>query len=127
MKSKEEIRINGDVYVLSETHRALYDILPKSAVVSTAGLRHNHVLQIVYFEGNMYAAVNLARFIERVNCAWGRMAYGYPTSAMLAIARDHLIRVGEFDCATKTLRVENADALAAWLGVTEIDHRELVL
>jgi hypothetical protein len=127
MGSNEEATINGDVYVLSETHRELYNILPKTALVSNPSLRHNLVLQLVYFEGNMYGALNLGRYIERVSCAWGRMANKYPTAAMIAIARDHLIKVGEFESNTKTLRIDNADALAKWLGVAELDHRELVL
>lgn len=94
-------------------HRTCYDILESTV------LTHKML--------ELSGAVNLGLYIERVNCAWGRMAYRYPTSAIRAIAHDHLIKVGEFESNTKTLRINNADALAKWLGVAELDHRELVL
>lgn len=52
---------------------------------------------LVYFEGNLYDAVNLRTFEERVQCASGRLATNYPTVAMAGFPRSQFVVVGTYE------------------------------
>lgn len=82
----------------------------------------------VYFEGNLYGAVNLERFEDRVLVAADRLVTRYPTTAMMSIAltdvevvgtcylRDGLVLIGRpelvelwVDTDTAAARYTNSD------------------
>lgn len=50
-----------------------------------------------WYEGNIYNAVNLTAFIERVRCAAGRMTTNYPTVALLSVPAQDITVLAEFD------------------------------
>lgn len=47
-------------------------------------------LSIIYYEGNIYDAVNLTKLEDRIVCAAGRAHTRYPTSAMMGVTTDQL-------------------------------------
>ncbi len=88
------IHDTAGIYV--PTQGSIYDglITPGSGIVGTdrdGGL-------LLYYEGNHYNAINMHEPRERVICAFGRLATGYPTSAMMWAMPENkaqFIRVGE--------------------------------
>lgn len=95
---------------------ALAHIARASAIVG-ADERDGHIL--IHFEGNLYGAVNLVRFIDRVSLAAGRLTRRYPTVAKALAPVDHLVEVGSYDVDKDEVTVTRGAALAAWLGMTE--------
>jgi hypothetical protein len=89
------------------------------------GNRHGQV--VVYYEGNLYGAVNLGRYAERVRHAYWRMVENYPTVAMSVVPGEELAQVGWFDPDENRVAVIRGlewGLLAAWLG-GELDEAEL--
>lgn len=56
---------------------------------------------VLHYEGNVYNAINLHKFEERVFCAAGRKAENYPTGSILWAKREtfeqNFLVVGEFN------------------------------
>lgn len=70
-------------------------VAPGSGIVGSPSARDD--ILVVHYEGNLHGASNLHHWRERVVCAAGRHATGYPTSAMCALSGNDLrglIRVG---------------------------------
>ena len=84
--------------------------------------------QMVYFEGNLYGARDLQRYVERVSLAYGRMLQKYPTVAKAAFAVEELVQIGEYDPARMVVLVEEAQraALKAWLGLQTVTPEQLI-
>lgn len=84
---------------------------------------------LVYYEGNLYDAVNMRRYVERVLHAWGRMDENYPTIAKATLDRQDLVWIGKWSSAMGRVLVdaENRAVLANWLGMTTIPESELTL
>ena len=76
----------------------------------------------LWYEGNLYGAVNLGRYVERVRQAAGRMEQNYPTVAHMTAAEFMVVQVGEYDAEADEVLVTDPTRLAAWL---EIDWTEL--
>ena len=126
------------VYVPS-AFTANLGIVPGSGIVS--GFAPVDVLPgsdqlfvLVDYEGNLYYAVNLARYADRVAHAWDRQKTQYPTVARSAIPAEQLIKVGEYDTEAERVALGLGTAmdvedcrrrLATWLGVDELDENEL--
>lgn len=70
----------------------------------------------IWFEGNLYGAVNLTRWVERVACAAGRMTENYPTSARMVVPSNWLRRVGEYDIERGCAWVEDKERASEWSG-----------
>ncbi len=70
----------------------------------------------VYYEGNLYGAVNMMRYAERCMCAHGRMAMKYPTVAFGRFPANLFLLVGVWHPREKVVEVSNMNALAAWCG-----------
>lgn len=70
---------------------------------------------VVYFEGNVYDAVNLQTFKDRAVCAYGRMTHSYPTVAMTTAALEEMEIVGSV--SNTTFSVVPGPALNAWLAL----------
>lgn len=84
----------GVIYVPVPGSRYAAIIAPGSGIVVVPGTPN----PIMFYEGNLYDAVNLRDPIERVICAFGRAATQAPTVAMMAVLpcdMTGLIRVGE--------------------------------
>lgn len=71
---------------------------PGSAIVGLPmepGAESAGSLVTIDLEGNLYGAMNLRLFRERVLHAWGRQATRYPTAARRAAPAEELIKIGE--------------------------------
>jgi hypothetical protein len=82
------------------------------------------------YEGNLYGAVNLACYANRVARAYYRHATDYPTVARAYVPPEELLQVGWYEpgLGQVTLFTGGAVAdLAEWLDVAEIDPDELVV
>lgn len=99
--------------------------VPKEAtdlgIVPGSGIVGNVVQQypdrvLIYYEGNVYGAENMRRFVERVYNAADRQVARYPTSAMMAVRRDELIEVGRFDHGQmRVTAITNPAELLRWV------------
>lgn len=94
-----------------------------SGIVGT--LQENGRVMIDY-EGNLYGAVNIVTFADRVHHAWGRHSVHYPTVARALVPTDAVARVGWYDPEAGVVDLDGPEdeaALSAWLGhpVTDED------
>lgn len=99
---------------------ARYAAVPASEVFASGDLTAEHHLsarRTVYYEGNVHGASNIVSYADRVYHAADRLVRRYPTIARRTVHRDALIAVGTFDYPTRTLRVSDEPALAAWLAL----------
>ena len=89
-----------------------------SAIVSLQDERgHAEGRRLCYFEGNVFGAVNMNTFPDKLTCAAGRAVEQYPTMAKGFFDPDDLVLVGTYDYAFHQFSVTgNRDALNAWLG-----------
>jgi hypothetical protein len=69
----------------------------------------------VYFEGNLYGAVNLTRFEDRVLCAADRLVARYPTTAKRLVALTDLEVIGTCYPDRGEVVIGRPDLLAVWL------------
>jgi len=101
------------IYVPVSGTAAARQIAPKSAIVAVDNGRS----PVFHFEGNVYNAENLKRFIERLITAAGRLSTNYPTMAKAGFNPSELKAVGtfnsEFNCITE---LTDAGGLEAWAG-----------
>lgn len=114
----------GVVYV--PTGRLAMLIDSGSGVVATKPARNGRVL--IHYEGNRYGAVGMEIFANRVLHAHGRQVAGYPTIAQTFAEEAELERVGSYDPVEGEVRLDSpaaAEALAAWLGVEQLEPSEL--
>jgi hypothetical protein len=81
----------------------------------------------IHYEGNIYGAVNIRTFADRVRQAAGRHIMNYPTIAFAVVPESGLIPVGIFDGDRVMVDREGVGyaALAAWLHVAVIEPSEL--
>lgn len=86
-----------------------------SAIVSDANEAPRDGLVVIYFEGNIFGAVNLVEYPDRVLNAAGRLRENYPTSAMQGAYLSDLVAIGTFHYPTRGLLIENRAALQEWL------------
>jgi len=75
----------------------------------------------LFYEGNIYGAVNLATFEERLNCAAGRLAQRYPTVAQIFTDASDFWVVGRCAYSTKlrswvVTEINDPEVLAAWIA-----------
>jgi len=107
-------------------------IAPGSGIVGGPGPIPGRWL-MVDFEGNLYGAVNLVRYADRVRHAYDRQSTQYPTIARRMLHETDLIKIGEYD--PRELRVvlgENAPMdkrdcqlrLMTWLPQESVDLEE---
>lgn len=108
-----------DVFVPKAGTRAAGIVAPKSAIVA-AHEQPDCLLgtdqALCYFEGNLYGAVNLQSFSERLLSAAGRALQRYPTVAKSFFNRSDLVLVGYYDFEQKHLVVIDRRSLKDWLG-----------
>jgi hypothetical protein len=95
-------------------------VAAQSAIVSSAVSGEACVCHV---EGNLYGAVNMVTWADRVLHAAGRAVTGYPTASVRAIRRADLVPVGEWDDERGVVVLDPSKrrAAAAWLGVTDED------
>src|ERR1035437_2667801 len=89
-----------EVYVPAEDSPLKAVIKQGSGIV---GLDEEDEHVTIYYEGNVYGAMNLKTFKERIACAAGRLATKYPTVAKMRAKREELVLVGQFDYETRRL------------------------
>lgn len=65
-------------------------------IASKSGVVEDGERFIAYFEGNLYGAVNLTSYEERLRCAVGRLVNKYPTIACGRWPRAEFVIVGEY-------------------------------
>lgn len=72
-----------------------------------------------YYEGNLYNAVNLRRWVDRVACAAERLLTAYPTTARVSVAPTDLSVVGQYDPVTGSVVLLDTEAsrrAGSWCG-----------
>ncbi len=76
------------------------------------------VWMVTYFEGNLFDAANLRRYVERVSAAAGRFETGYPTVAKATVPSESLVYIGMFDTLDQTVHLESPhiERLNWWLN-----------
>jgi len=107
-------------------------IRPGSGVVSSEAPNEAGFVTVDY-EGNLYGAVGMEVFANRVSHAHDRQAVGYPTTARLMVQVVDLRRVGVFDADEGVVSLDdpcavenNRAVLAEWLGVAVVEAAQLV-
>lgn len=81
-------------------HAAIRAIIkPGSAIV---GINTGDGRVMCFYEGNLYGAVNLVEFKDKVACAAGRLKHDYPTIAKAWVPKDDLVPVGTYSYPTST-------------------------
>lgn len=68
----------------------------------------------IYFEGNIYQAVNLHRYRERVMVAAFRMKDRCMTVAFDILPSDELVKVGQYDTETNQFVITSPELLTPW-------------
>lgn len=68
----------------------------------------------IYYEGNIYSAVNLHSFKERVQVAAYRMRDRCPTTAFNVVSSDWLLQVGVYDTESQALIIKDQAAIDQW-------------
>ena len=95
----------------------LVHVASASGIVSN-GVPVNGRLQ-AYFEGNLFNAVNIHRWVDRVACAADRLLTEYPTTAKMLVAATDLTVVGHYDPVTGAVVLDGAESSAlagSWCG-----------
>lgn len=69
---------------------------------------------LAYLEGNLYKAVNLHKYKERVQIAALRLRDNCPTVAKEIILTSELIIVGNYDTESNELSIRLPDLLSQW-------------
>lgn len=89
-----------------------------SAIVSDSEVPHQNGLGgfLIYYEGNIYGAANMVRYVERALSAAGRMRERYPTAAMMSAAAVDLKQIGTFHYPSRTLSICDGEAFREWTG-----------
>lgn len=81
----------------------------------------------VSFEGNIFDAVNLRRYAERVASAYDRLRSNYPTVARRSVPSYLLTWVGAWDHEHgRVLLGWQSGALIRWLDVSLLDPEQLL-
>ena len=115
------------------TGRVAAMIRQGSGVVSSTEPATRLEYVTVDYEGNLYGAVGMEVYANRVFHAHDRQAAQYPTVARLLVPVADLQRVGIFDVAEGLVRLDdplavegNRAVLAAWLGKADVEDVDLV-
>jgi hypothetical protein len=69
------------------------------------------------YEANLYGAVNLKTFADKIHHAAGRHRVRYPTRARTEVDEAAVIDVGLYDGERVILDAERREAVANWLGL----------
>lgn len=95
-----------------------FDIAPGSAIV--AGPVNEDGLRRVYYEGNLYNAVNLQNFEDKLLVAAGRYESRYPTIAFDMVPDDVFAssfkKVGIYDINARNTKISDEASLLGWLA-----------
>ena len=114
------------VFVPAPESAALASIRRGSGIVAREAWEDLRPEVQIDYEGNLYGAVNLETFANRVRRAWERQERHYPTVARMFVPRYELVPVGWFDPEAGVVNVNRDDErLAEWLEVERIDPNEL--
>jgi hypothetical protein len=81
----------------SEQENSEQETSEQGTSLQVGRLSEGSQLVMVYFEGNRFGADNLQRWVDRVNCAAGRLLSRYPTVATALLPVGELEEVGVFD------------------------------
>ena len=90
-----------------------------SGIVGDPNRSHDGLI-LVYYEGNLYGAVNMQKYSERVLHAADRLATRYPTIACQYIPADQLKAIGTYDRGSKGFALSDPEALRAWCPDADI-------
>ena len=102
-----------NVYVPAPGSHVRRTIAEGSGIVGT--MEDDRLL--IDYEGNLYGAVNIKTFADRVDVAWGRHRVRYPTVARMLVKPEEMRHVGEYDQELGVVLVHDLPALANWISV----------
>lgn len=108
-----------NVYVPNQGGAPSWIIAAGSGIVGTD---YGDTITIDY-EGNLYGAVNMVTWADRIYHAAGRHLQRYPTVARVRLPPMELIQVGEMDMTTGvvTLDPKTRHYAERWVGVEDIE------
>src|SRR3546814_10699409 len=87
--------VKANIYVPRCGSAAERIVASKSAIVGRPTANTEFVR--CYFEGNLYGAMNLERFSDRLGAAGDRMRDAYPTTSVATFTSDSIVTVGASD------------------------------
>jgi hypothetical protein len=102
------------VYVPSPTSPLRKTIRAGSGIVGTTQADGRILID---YEGNLYGAVGLEVYEERVFHAYDRHTWhgvGYPTVARQLVDRDEVIKVGTYNHEAKAVEISRRDLVDEW-------------
>lgn len=105
-----------NVYVPSPDSPLRHTIRAGAGIVGTPQ-RNGRIL--IDFEGNLYDAVNMREYEQRVFHAHDRHTWrgvGYPTVARAWVDFDDVIEIGSYSPTTQKVTIFDQPALDAWLA-----------
>jgi hypothetical protein len=108
-----------DVFVPKAGSMAADIVAPGSAIVASherADSLSGDGKVLCYYEGNLYGAINLQSFAERLLVASLRARDKCRTVAMGIFSEDELAVAGYYDLKERRLMVTDSGALKGWLG-----------
>jgi hypothetical protein len=108
------------VYVPASGGKLEEIVVKGSGIVGSPALDPPRLLLDIDFEGNIYDAVNLERWIDRVARAAERHVAGYPTMARSIVSPDEVIPIGVWHVQAGEIHLSDEGALRQWLGVEDI-------
>lgn len=111
------------IYVPASGAVSLAGVKPGSGIVGPYAPDDNGAIKVDY-EGNLYGAVNMAAFEDRVYQAASRQLWnnglGYPTVARRWVAPTDLVPIGSIEVDTETWRyritITDQPSVDAWVA-----------
>lgn len=110
-KMAQDAGVVLNVYVMDKSHPVSRLVIPGSAIVGLP-FESDPDRTLVYFEGDKFGR-NMD-YAEKMIHAVDRMVVRYPTVAMGSYPTEQLKQIGTYDVSTKTLTIDDADALEEW-------------
>lgn len=99
----------------SDDSTTLTNNLAKASAILALPFNDNY--RKVYFEGNIYGAVNLHHFSERLMVAASRLLHRAPTTAFFVQHQqdDTLLKVATYDTETRVIHPIDCSLLDHWI------------
>lgn len=110
-----KVTVKATVFIPVEGSEAHRRIAHGSGIVGA----HMGTEVLLDYEGNLYGAVNMKTWADRVAHAWDRQRVLYPTIARMSVKRSDVILVGHFDGQRVQLK-EGFEALVhRWVNTND--------
>lgn len=89
-------------------------ISPCSGIVGRPGISAGTI--DIYYEGNIYKASSMNRWVQKIRHAYDRMRTRYPTRARATVPSHDLIEVASYDAQQCIITISDEATAKNWLG-----------